>query len=195
MRFCFSYSFISQPAGQGSGPFSLGKLEKQNVGTVWLANHNLDGSLDKDIAVYTANSIILCWKPADGVSPDMEAIILYKDLSDNKYKTARNFYQATGAGGTSCDSSYTDQVSVSLPVGSSPNYNILLALRLKPVGDNAFVVVDPPDPQVLPSQGNEVISTGKAGDTVRKIRVVKSYPTWPEIFDYVLFSGGDLVKE
>ena len=67
-------------------------------------------------------------------------------------------------------------------------------LRLKPIDGDALVAVDPPDPQVLPSQGEEILSTGKAGDTIRKIRVVKSYPSWPEIFDYVLFSGGNLVK-
>ena len=184
-----SYNFISQEASQGSGPFSLGKLEKQNAGTVWLAKQD-------ESSPYSGSEILLCWKQADGSTPSIEAIILYKN-SSNEYKVARGFYQPAGIvdGSGECgdpdDSVYSQKVNISLPSGGET----LLVLRLKPVGDDAFVVVDPPGSNSLPSQGNEVISTGKVGDTVRKIKVVKSYPSWPEIFDYVLFSGGNLVKE
>ena len=179
---------------QGEGPFSLGKIEKENVGTVWLANYNNGpGTFTQ---AYTANSIALCWKEADADPPDIEAIILYKDGSD--YKVARDFYKYDLAGTGDCGNPgfYSKGTDISLPTGVT-----LLALRLKPIGSNpaivgggAFAAVDPPDGNPLPSQGKEIISTGKAGDTTRKVRVVKSYPSWPEIFDYVLFSGGGLMK-
>ena len=168
---------------QGEGPFSLGKIERQNVGTVWLANYGVWTQ------AYNANRIALCWKEADTDLPDIEAIILYKDGSD--YKVARDFYKYDLVGTGDCGNPgfYSKGTDISLPTGVT-----LLALRLKPIGGDAFVAVDPPDGNSLPSQGKEIISTGKAGDTTRKVRVVKSYPSWPEIFDYVLFSGGNLIK-
>lgn len=183
-----TYEVTLQEASFGSGVFSLGKLEKENVGTVWLVEHSDPETLD-ETPFYNAGTILLCWKLADSDIPDIEVIILYKDGSD--YKVARGLYKSSDAtGGTeSCDDSYVYEIDVSLP----PSV-ILLALRLKPIGGDALVAVNPPDPQELPSQGEEIISTGKAGDATRRIRVVKSYPSWPEIFDYVLFSGGGLVK-
>lgn len=188
-----SFNFIAQEAGQGSGPFSLGKLLGENVGTVWLANHDADGNLDANTQVYAAGEIRLCWKGADSTDPKIEAITLYKE--SGVYKVARGFYEPSGVSGAGEDcgadnSVYPNKTNVNLPTSA-----ILLALRLKPVGGDAFIAVDPPGDNALPSQGKEVISTGKAGETVRRIRVVKSYPAWPEIFDHVLFSGGRLVKE
>ena len=47
----------------------------------------------------------------------------------------------------------------------------------------------------LPKQGSEVESTGTTTSGVtRKLRVTQQYPALPSIFDYVLFSGGDLIK-
>ena len=47
----------------------------------------------------------------------------------------------------------------------------------------------------LPVQGKEVISTGSTVSGVtRKIKVTNLFPSLPAIFDYVLFSGGDLEK-
>ncbi len=47
----------------------------------------------------------------------------------------------------------------------------------------------------LPNQGTEVESTGTTTSGVtRKLRVTQQYPALPSIFDYVLFSGGDLTK-
>lgn len=186
------FDYVVSPAGEGSDPFSLGKLEKENAGTLWLANY---GDWAK---VYDADTITLCWR-ADGADiPDMEAIVVYKEGSD--YKVARHFLKSGDAsGGTeNCGdpdgTNYPYQTDIALPTDLNVT---LLALRLKPIGADAFVSVDPPESVAdnsLPSQGKEVVSTGRVGDTVRKIRVVKSYPVWPEIFDYVLFSGGGLTK-
>lgn len=177
----------------GTSVFSLGKVEKENVGTVWLADHP-GGILDPDTAVYTATNITICWKAANGTTADMEAIVIYKD-TDGRYKVQRDFYTPSASGGMACDPSYTEQETLALPTSGDPA-RILIALRLKPIGADAYVAVDPPDVAAgsLPSQGEVITSTGKAGDAVRKVKVVKSYPSWPEIFDYVLFSGGLLAK-
>ena len=189
-----SFNVTSQEAGQGSGVFSLGKVEKENVGTVWFVEHDADGNL-VETAVYGASRITLCWKEGDTTAPQIEAIVLYKDGTD--YKVARRFYNPSGISGSDdCDDAagtfYPYKTDVDLPTA-----DVLLALRLKPIGGSALLAVDPPEGVAnnsLPSQGREIISTGKAGGTVRKIKVIKSYPSWPEIFDYVLFSGGGLSK-
>lgn len=47
----------------------------------------------------------------------------------------------------------------------------------------------------LPVQGTEVISTGSTVSGVtRKLKVTQLFPSLPAIFDYVLFSGSDLIK-
>ena len=47
----------------------------------------------------------------------------------------------------------------------------------------------------LPNQGSEVESTGTTTSGVtRKLKVTQQYSALPSIFDYVLFSGGDLIK-
>lgn len=185
-----SFNFIANEATGGSKVFSLGKLEKENAGTVWLAEH---GDLSP---VYTASEITLCWKEANSDVPYMEAIVLYQDGSD--YKVSRELYEPLLVPGTGddCDDIgnllYPYKTDITLPT-----LGTLLVLRLKPVGGDAFVAVDPPESvsgNSLSSQGREIISTGTAGDTVRKVRVVKSFPVWSEIFDYVLFSGGGLTE-
>ncbi len=188
--------------------FSLGKIEAQNVATVWLAEYETWNQ------VYTADRIALCWQDADADPPDppdIEAIILYKNDNDpvNPYKVARDFFKHGDytSGGT-CDKPSFYSYGTDISFTSIPDWPVgitLLALRLKPIGSDsnivgggAFIAVDPPEVvpgNSLPSQGTEFISTGKAGDTTRKVRVVKSYPSWPEIFDYVLFSGTNLRKD
>lgn len=47
----------------------------------------------------------------------------------------------------------------------------------------------------LPVQGSEVESTGTTTSGVtRKLEVIQQFPALPAIFDYVLFSGGNLTK-
>ena len=48
--------------------------------------------------------------------------------------------------------------------------------------------------EFFPNQGYEIVSIGKSSTLQRKIRVTKSQPYLPEIFDYVIFSGGSLEK-
>ena len=194
-----TYEVVTPTPGEiKTGVFSLDKIERENAGTVWFINHDTSGNPDLDTKVYGVNRIRLCWKKADTSAPKIEAIILYKEGTD--YKVARGFYDPSGVvgAGEDCgdpdDSVYPNKTDVFLPSGPTI---ILLALRLKPIGDDAFVAVDPPEgvaDNSLPSQGEEFTSTGRVGDVIRKVRAVRSYSSWPEIFDYVLFSGGGLTK-
>ncbi len=46
----------------------------------------------------------------------------------------------------------------------------------------------------LPVQGTEVTSVGQSGEAERAVKVVRSKPALPAIFDFTLFSGGDIIK-
>lgn len=71
---------------------------------------------------------------------------------------------------------------------------ILARIRLL-YNDTAWPVAVKGNGWDLPNQGSEVESTGTTTSGVtRKLRVTQQYPALPSIFDYVLFSGGDLIK-
>lgn len=83
-----------------------------------------------------------------------------------------------------------------IPVNGNP---ILARIRLLYNNDTAWPVavkaVVRPGGWLLPNQGSEVESTGTTTSGVtRKLKVTQQYPALPSIFDYVLFSGGDLIK-
>ena len=46
----------------------------------------------------------------------------------------------------------------------------------------------------LPIQGSEIISTGQAGGSTQKLRVLQTNPDLPMMFDTALFSGGSLTQ-
>jgi hypothetical protein len=50
-------------------------------------------------------------------------------------------------------------------------------------------------PNILPSQGKEIQSTGTYGEATRKIQVFQTYPELPFIFDAAVFSPGDLIHQ
>lgn len=69
--------------------------------------------------------------------------------------------------------------NVSVPTGAQ-------ALRLTPrFGDASIAVVGPG----LPLQGFIVVSEGFFGRSTRKVKVTKTMPSMPAIFDYAIFSG------
>ncbi|MCG2689219.1 hypothetical protein L6255_02155 [Candidatus Parcubacteria bacterium] len=46
----------------------------------------------------------------------------------------------------------------------------------------------------IPEQGYKILSTGKAVDAIRKLQVKVSRPQMSAIFDYAIFSGGNISK-
>lgn len=46
----------------------------------------------------------------------------------------------------------------------------------------------------LPSQGQNIASTGTAGQSNRKVQVYQGWPEPPEVFDFAIYSGTGLTK-
>lgn len=86
-------------------------------------------------------------------------------------------------GGTIDGTAFNYYVTISISNG--------LIMKVIPVFNSTKIAVDTDSTQnlFLPTQGSVVESTGKSGDTVRKVRYFSSYPQIPvEIFPYSLIS-------
>ncbi len=46
----------------------------------------------------------------------------------------------------------------------------------------------------IPVQGTELVSTGRSGETVRKVKVFQQYPDMPDFADFSILSGSDITK-
>lgn len=118
------------------------------------------------------------------------------------YGQARFAYQAEAVGGqsalSSCGTStngYSCKVTFSLP--SSGTQNVLL-LRMKPFWTRSTILVTPTGAQAasFPVQTYQITSTATTDTGVsRKVQVSRdALPQLPAVFDYVLYSGGDIIK-
>lgn len=201
-----TYNACVETAGGTASPLSLGKIGIADTYTVWLVWHKNDGSLDLTPpytnSPYSGTSIDVCWQKTEGtIEPAMEITLIYKDAGGS-YKVQRGAYDPSLAtrlppnnfsatsnidcGLSSLGFSYGTTFSFPLDL------NIPIALRLRPFYADSNVGIRPLVD--LPSQGLLIISTGRLGDTRRKVQVIQSYPQLPAIFDYVLFSGNTLCK-
>lgn len=86
------------------------------------------------------------------------------------------------------------------PAGSSPykncatvvttvDGNSVKLVRIRAIYNDVSVAVKPEVGQTLPFQSFQINSVGSLGTVVKKIRVTKSLPALPSIFDFGLFSG------
>ncbi len=62
-------------------------------------------------------------------------------------------------------------------------------LRIRPIYNDVSVAVRPEAGSPLPFQSYQIGSVGSFGGVVKKVRVTKTLPSLPSIFDFGLFSG------
>lgn len=170
--------------GTNGDPFSLGNISLGESRTVWMIAHNATGNLPADIpsaAKYTGD-IDISWVPA---GETIEIVVVY--LDDGNYLIDRI---VVGGGLTAIQSAnYIDM--------ANPDDGWILA-RIRPTVRSVEVTIDPS--ANMPNQGKEIDSIGKSrsgaigSGVTRRIIYTKLYPSLPAIFDYVIFSKGDLVK-
>lgn len=194
--------------GGSSAPFAIPDIADGESVTVWLVDHNDDGSVPlspppTSSFVYT-DSVDVCWGPKGSDSdpnpkPSLEFTLLFRDGSTYKIgKTAYNpdtsssdnFEDAQTTGGnTYCsnsDKKYRAQLKFNDNFGIDRE-EVPIALRVKPVYNSTDIVVDSGSKN-LPPQGKQISSTGTTDTGVaRKINVLQGYNSLPPIFDYTLF--------
>lgn len=201
----FSTASVSYPESANSFAFPSG-ITNNEILTLWLSDYpNYTNS-------YTGSDITLYWGNKDTTqNPALEASFYYKEGSSYKVlkyaldplstRTPDNNFCNPPSCGSEVNSFSTSPTSaggktfqynanVDLPSGVSllfARLRVLYASQPEIVGASAGILS-------LPSQGKKIISTGTSGSSTRKVEVISLHPAPPEIFDFVLYSGTDLVK-
>ncbi len=197
-----TYCFSTSQAGGTDQPLVFGEVGIADTYNVWLVGHTDAGALDLSNP-YSGSTIDVCWGET-GATPitALEISVVYRDAAST-YRVWRgafdpdasptrrpsNHFSAPDAGGCA-----------GLVYKKTINFAALgitgtkFALRIRPFYNKTTLGVVPASGIVLPSQGLNIVSTGKAGDTTRRISVIQSFPSLPGIFDYVLFSGASVTK-
>lgn len=139
------------------------------------------------------------WSAASEEDAAMVITLIYLDGTDykiikyavdpNASRRIDNGFSSPSNGSNSYDGiTYSYGQTFTTPVGKTP-----VALRIRSMY-NAGAVSFWVTAANLPSQGYRITSTGTKGTSVRKAEVSVSQPAAPTMFDYVLFSGGNLQK-
>lgn len=191
------------PAGGSVGsPFVFhGKTPSENTETLWLVDHNADGTVNYTTRRYTSPWIDVCWS-SEPTNPAIVVSVLYK-TSGGSYQVAKAAYDPDGRGnnfstptpgngGCPASTAYRGRITFANFVPAinpaAPN-DTLIALRIRPVYSGAQIAISPA--QALPTQGNQIQSVGTAGSDVnRKIIVYQQYRAPESIFDYAVYSEG-----
>lgn len=209
-----------------TGVFSFpAVIKKDETKTIWLVEHDNAGNIKapsgSDGRYPITSSLDVCWSgPGSGAVPALEMILFHQStVGQNAYNVKRaafdpadppaegarrnnnRFADVTSDAGGQCGSfQYRRQVTFR---GGGSTFNVpggnqrLVALRLRPIYNDARIAVQVPSQiplPTLPPQRREIESVGTSGEVTRKIKVFRSYPSTAPIFDFVLFSGTALTK-
>lgn len=202
-----SYTITAANAGGNDELLKIGEVTVGDTFTLWLIGHDAaTEELDWTPAnAYGGSGLAICWATAG--NPAVEVTAVYRNgAGPYTYGVSRAAYDPSGIrsngfaliSGTpvGCTGGYygkqmtfSSDFSPTIPVGAT-----IAALRIRPFYANATLEVKPAASQSLPTQGLNISASGTSGNTTRKVSVLRSYPSLPAIFDYVLFSGTNVSK-
>lgn len=167
------------------------------AGTVFLTGHTSTGAIDWNTRF--SGSLYFCWKQATD-SDSMPAIELtvFRKTPTGTYSTVRYVYDPLSRNNgftrtfdtNDCGTGLSGMAAAEIWIPNSPAAGFF---HVRPYYSNALVYVKGVN-STLPPQGNTITSTGSIpGGATRKITVVRLFKTPPSLFDYVLYSEGDIV--
>lgn len=190
-------------------------IEAGDTQTVWLVEHDSDGNLT-ETGRYTGNTIDLYWgnenqNPGQLTAPALEVSVIYKEGS--VYKIIRGAFDPyTGTDANRNANSFDDADIGNYPIGGKTfRFRKLgftlpggtpYAARLRLIYNDQAQILGIADNnadgvQNFPSQGKCYESTASLSTSgiTRKVQQCQFHKAPPGIFDYVLFSEGDLVHQ
>lgn len=199
-----SYSVSKADIGGSAGAYVFPKkISPGATETLWLVNHNADGTLI-ETPTYTSATVDVCWSQETTI-PAMIVSVLYK-TAGGLYQVARGAYDpdsgraltnnfsgvssSTGGCGAGTGTTYKQTISFgAFTPAINPVSDSLLMLRIQPLYADANIAVSAAG--ILPIQGNKLESTGTSeGGLARKIVVYQQYRSSPSVFDSVIYSQG-----
>ena len=192
--------------------------------TFWLVSQDTEGNFTCDgLPCFRGSKLDICWGNDPSEIPAVEVSMFYdnsnplnflkipNDLSTIKVlrkaydpinRNPPNNFDAAFAGCpyNGINLSYYSGDNVLPSSGLCPANNtcvVAVSVRmlyntLKP--QQVALRVHPSGGGSLPGQGTVIESTGKAGESTRKVNVFRSYPEIPSIFNSAIFSRKDIVK-
>jgi len=203
---------VSEVIQGGGQDFNFGELKfaSGELANVWLIGHTAEGDLDP-AQKFGGSQIKICWSESSMVSdanpPAMEVSLIYKDVTglykfirdgfDPKNGRTIGFGNVDSSSGTNCGNlAFAKDINLTsgaflLPAGATP-YLLRLKLLYNSESQPMAVLAD----NDLPNQGKCFDSAATITDSniTRKVRQCQFFEAPPAIFDYVLFSTGDLTK-
>ncbi len=197
-----NFSVAVTNVGGAVGVYEFSKqTTPSNTETLWLVEHNADGSLNESTSFRT-NLVTLCWSQ-QATAPALSVAVLYK--RSGEYYMARGAYDALAATrknnfslptstGVGCGKTnvYSQSINFSSDFGINVATDTLLMLRIQPFYEATTISFDPIF-GTLPLQAKRIESTGAvASGTTRKIVVYQQYNYAPSLFDAVLYSQSSL---
>lgn len=154
--------------GNSSDPYYA---DLKNGDTLEINLAGLDTNKKLDLCWDTSASIYTAYIFTQGSSQELTA---YAYNASNSTYGANGFSVATGLHG--------HQSCFSVTTANTPNL-----LRIKAFYVDAPIYIIPQAGVLLPLQGIEITSVGRAGDAVRTVKVLRKAPRTSSIFDYVLY--------
>lgn len=171
--------------------------------TLWMVEHNADGSLNEATSFKT-NLVTLCWTQ-EATVPALSVAVIYKrsgvyyvargGYDQSAVSRANNFSSPTLAG-SGCGKSnvYTKSINFSTDFGINVATDTLLMFRVRPYYSGTTISFDP-GVGSLPLQAKRIESSGSVSSgTTRKIEVYQQYKSPSSLFDTVLYSQSDLAQ-
>lgn len=167
-----------------SGNQAIRTLYPGESATFWLNFFIVDGeAFPNDEISWSGDNLNICWD--DESLEKAEVTVYYQE--GGQYK-AKRYYD--GQSGVSCGEDFGRGLVIN-DLGSGGHF-----VNVRFYSDQAdpvrFTAVG--EPNALPSQGVLIDSQGQVSDVSRRLQVIKGWPELPDFFDFVLFSGGNLVK-
>ena len=195
-----SYQVTTQ--GGGTDIFTTPFTEAGITQTVWLIEHNLDGTINESGYYYPTDSTIeLCWGQSGGTVAALVVSIYYKDGTNYRYAKraydpiarGNNFLTNVDTTGGYCSGLYNYRKFI-IPAtdtnGNTDDFSIpgtaqLLMIRFIPVYNATSIALAPSSN--LPVQGKVISSVGQTSTgIVRKIQVTQGYWVLPQLLDFAL---------
>jgi len=168
VRADISLSFL----GATSDPFEMKGKEGEAI-QVYLSGYSSGATLD------------VCWDDSSSIY----ASYIYDQsgvIKSNIYAYNPVSYVGFDNGFTEAASSHGHQSCFTVTASNTPKL-----LRIKPFLSDPMIYVIPSEGQNLPSQGVLIISTGRAGNAIRVVKVLKATSSSPEYFDFVIYQKSD----
>ena len=173
-----AFSYCVEQGGGGSGDYGL-DLGKDKTGEIKINKGEAGG--------YGGNNVTICWyiqgfDQAPAASLEIMAVSSSALLSKFAYNSNTDGQSGNGfVVAPTGDATYKNCVSV-----DAASVKII---RIRPIYNDVSVAVRPEVGSPLPFQSYQIGSVGSLGGVVKKVRVGKTLPSLPSIFDFGLFSG------